>query len=188
VNTDKLARHYPTLSPAERLSLMLAAAARGDDQEHTRLVAAAPRLTYQIPHTFGRGLAFLITASNSRAERLELAALYFKASAVAEAATGNVSARCRDAARLFGYLVQVHAEGWALFCERERLDPVACEKGLPGEFVLEQSAAEAAEDGFRPEEALDYARRQNPQAGLKTAASVADGLQAVYRSWVERWE
>ena len=36
-----------------------------------------------------------------------------------------MSARCRDAARAFGYLLRAHADGWALFCRRERLNPDA---------------------------------------------------------------
>jgi hypothetical protein len=188
VNTDRLARHYPTLSPAERLSLMLAAAARGDEQEHARLVAAAPRLAYSAPHMFGRAQAFLVVGFHSRMERINLAALYFKASTLAESSRGKVAARFRDTARVFGYLVRVHAEGWVLFCERERLDPTVCEKDLPGEFALELAEREATVDGFTPEEALAYSRREEPASGLKTAESVADELGALYRSWFERWE
>lgn len=190
MKTDKLARHYPALSPAERLSLMLAAAARGNDAEHARLIAAAPRVACEVPHTFGRALAFLVTAARSRMERLDLAALYFKASAVAGEADGAVSARCRGAARVFGYLLKIHADGWALFCRRERLDPAVCEAGLPGDLVLEQSLREAEADGFMADEARAHLRRDghDPPDRLRTAESVADGLQAVYRAWFERWE
>ena len=33
MNTDRLAKHYASLTPAERLSLLMAAAARGDEEE-----------------------------------------------------------------------------------------------------------------------------------------------------------
>jgi hypothetical protein len=89
---------------------------------------------------------------------------------------------------VFGYLLLVHAEGWSLFCRRERLDPAVCEKALPGEFALELAEREAAADGRTPEEVLAYSRQKNPQPTLKTAGSVADELGALYRSWVERWE
>jgi len=54
VTADRLARHYPSLKPDERLALMLAASARGDDVEHERLTAAAPRVAFTTLHTFPR--------------------------------------------------------------------------------------------------------------------------------------
>src|SRR5262249_13778894 len=76
-NTNKLARRYPALSPAERLSLLVAAAARGDDGEHARLMAAAPRVAWRVPHTFARTFALLVVSALHRMESLELAALLF---------------------------------------------------------------------------------------------------------------
>jgi len=41
MSTTKLSKHYPSLSPAERLTLLLAAADRNDDVEHARIAAAS---------------------------------------------------------------------------------------------------------------------------------------------------
>jgi hypothetical protein len=189
MNTTKLAKHYPLLSPAERLSLMLAAAARGDDMEHARLTDSAPRVRYQLPDTFGRALAFLMVAALHRMQMLNLAALYFKASALAESAQENLSDRCRGVARVFGYLVACHAQGWVLFCERESLDPSVCEKVLEGGEVLEQAAMEAESHGFTADEVYDYARRTGDAIdNLKTVESVADELGEIYQMWVSKWE
>ncbi|HVK12936.1 MAG TPA: hypothetical protein VM597_29555, partial [Gemmataceae bacterium] len=120
MNTDKLARHYPTLSAAERLSLMLSAAARGDEAEHARLLATAPRLALSVSHTHGRAQAYLLVCAHSRMDRLNLAALYFKSSALAAEWGGEAGEEMDGLARVFAHLVTAHARGWALFCERER--------------------------------------------------------------------
>jgi hypothetical protein len=78
VTADRLARHYPSLRPDERLALMLAAA-RGDDVEHERLIAAAPRVSFTTLHTFPRAVAFRELLDHVRAEGLALAARYFQA-------------------------------------------------------------------------------------------------------------
>ena len=44
MNANGLARNYGCLSPEERWRLILAAIARGDDVEKSRLVNAAPRI------------------------------------------------------------------------------------------------------------------------------------------------
>jgi hypothetical protein len=48
MNTKGLARHYAILTPWERLPLILAASARGDEQERSRLATSAPRVGYQL--------------------------------------------------------------------------------------------------------------------------------------------
>jgi hypothetical protein len=85
VTADRLARHYAVLRPDERLALMLATVARGDDTEHERL-AAAPRATVTTLHRFPRAVAFREVLDRVRAERLALAARYFQARYLAVAA------------------------------------------------------------------------------------------------------
>jgi hypothetical protein len=189
LNTKNLARHYPALSPGERLSLMLAAAARCDEVEHTRLVDAAPRVTYRVPHTLGRAAAFLHVCGLNRMDQLNLAALFFKARALAEATRGRDSTRLRNAARLFAYFAKIHAEDFMLFCEHEQLDPTVCTAPMPGDFVLEHAAREAELEAFTADEAREYAKRDGkPFDDLKTAESVADDLREIYKMWVDQWE
>lgn len=189
MNTKILSKHYGALSPAERLSLLMAAGARGDDVEHARVVGAAAWETWRVPDTFGRALAFLAVFSPHRMERLELAALFFKMSALADAAAGDRAARYGDAARLYGYLVRVHGDAWARFCEAESLDPGVCEAVAPGNRTLEVAAGEADERGFTDAEAWEYVRRGAPDApnALKTAESVAAELRAAFAFLLDQW-
>src|SRR4051812_31306474 len=112
-----LSRHYHLLTAAERLALMLSAASRGDDAEHQRLTAAAPRVTFRVPDTFGRALALREVLDDHRMELLSLAAHYFQAMATAGALDGlreptGPAARCLDAGLFLGYLFRVRLDGW----------------------------------------------------------------------------
>ena len=189
MNTNKLARHYSTLTAPERLSLMLAAATRGDDAEHTRLVDSAPRLTFRVPHTHGRAHAFMVVGAQSHMDRLNLAALFFKCSALASEAEGDLEPRLWGVVRIYAYLMLAHAEGWKQFCDRERLDPTFCAEAMPGGSVLEKAEAEAGALAFTAEEVREYARRDGrPFESLTTAESVADELHAIYTLWAKHWE
>lgn len=187
MTTDPLAKYYGALSAAERLALMMAAGGRGDEVEHARLADAAPRLTWRVPHTFGRALAFLAVFSQHRMEQLHLAALFFKTSALADTATGKLARQLRDAVRLYGYLVTVNAEGWARFCTREQLDPSLCESLAPGADTLEWAGREAEIVGFTADEARAHFDRERADK-LKTADSVADELHAAFTFLLARWE
>lgn len=52
MNTTKLAKHYESLTPEERLPLIIAACCRGDETERARLANSAPFVTYQARHHF----------------------------------------------------------------------------------------------------------------------------------------
>ncbi|AWM39989.1 hypothetical protein GobsT_16100 [Gemmata obscuriglobus] len=182
MNTKSLSKHYATLSAAERLSLLMAAGARGDDVEHARVVAAAPWETWRVPDTFGRALAFLAVFGQHRMERLELAALFFKTSALADSATEPLATRLRDAARLYGYLVRVHGEAWDQFCAAEQLDPGVCETVAPGNATLEVADDEATACGFTDAEAREYVQRSgNAEHRLKTAQSLVAELSSALK-------
>ena len=57
--TNRLAKYYPTLAPVERLRLLMAAAARGDEAEQTRIAGAAWAINLRVVDTFVPGAAFL---------------------------------------------------------------------------------------------------------------------------------
>ncbi len=189
MNTNKLATLYPTLEASERLSLMLAAAARGDEAEHARLIGSAPRVTHSMPHTFPRALAFLTICGHYRMVVLDLAAMLFKTTALAEETRGKQATRCRDIARIFAYLVKVTAQGWVQFCSKERLDPKIGTTLLPGEFVEVQALEEAEVLAFTAEEVREFGRRKGtPFESLKTAESVVAELGSIYKMLVDHWE
>ncbi|HEX4606826.1 MAG TPA: hypothetical protein VH092_01350 [Urbifossiella sp.] len=98
----RLARHYSALTPDERLALILAASARGDDADRERLMVAAPRLTLAVPDTFPRAMAFREVLDRFRAERLELAARFFQTRRLAEDYAEGPGGRMATVARVYG--------------------------------------------------------------------------------------
>src|SRR5688572_10889865 len=134
MNTARLVRHYDSLSPAERLPLIMAASARGDDQEWERLRTSAPRVVYQVTHHFGLAMAFRDLCEIHRMEMLNLAALFLGSYGVAGGWDGNqgTGAGHLDSARALGYLLKVERAGWRLFCEGLKFDPDTCLSCLPG--------------------------------------------------------
>jgi len=190
VTSTKLARHYDALDPAERLSLLLAACARGDDVEHARLADSAPKVTWNVPHTFGRALALLLLASHQRMKLLELAGLFFRARAVADQMEGENAERMANVAGVYGYLFRAQSEGWARFCDAEQLDPTVCEQAAPGADVLNIATDEAAVFGFTEAQTRDHLKREgkdDPNA-LLTAASVEAQVRDGFRSLLAKWD
>ena len=59
MNTNPLTKLYDQLTPRERLPLIIAAGARGDEAEQQRLKASAPRQMLQVPdyHCLAKALA-----------------------------------------------------------------------------------------------------------------------------------
>ncbi len=53
MNTNSLARHDEILTPRERLPLIMAASARGDEAEAQRLAHSAPLVSLRVPDYFG---------------------------------------------------------------------------------------------------------------------------------------
>jgi hypothetical protein len=188
VTSKTLARHYPLLDPAERFALMLAAAARGDEAEHARLAAAAPRVAVRVPHTYFRAMAFREVMDQHRMELLEAAALYFKAAHLAAEADGSIRDRLARTARLFGYLVRVNDAGWRRFCDRAGLPDAALAPHLPGAVALRQAIDEAEAGGLMDEEAEAYAMAECPTGfRLKTTESVAADLRATFEARLAWW-
>ncbi|MBN9518856.1 hypothetical protein J0H58_10110 [bacterium] len=186
-----LSRHYPSLRPDERLALMLAAAARGDDLDHARLVAAAPRVTFTTLDTFPRALAFREVLDRFRAERLDLAARYFHARTLAAGAAGQVRARFDGVARVYAYLLLAYRDGWARFCEGAALPPAGgMDEHLVGGEVLAAAEGEAEDDGATGAAVGGVFRRAGevPPGPLRTAASVAAELAETFAVRLAWWD
>jgi hypothetical protein len=190
VTATALSRNYPSLRPDERLALMLAAAARGDDVEHERLLAAAPRVGFEVSHTFPRAMAFREVLDRFRAERLELAARYFQARRAAAEATGRTAARLATVARVYGYLLQAYRDGWAAFCGRAILPDGGLEPALVGGDVLAEAEGEADKDGVTADEVVAAGRAAGvpPPRTVRTAESVAGELAEAFALRLAWWE
>jgi hypothetical protein len=187
MKSDGLAKHYSRLTPAERLSLIMAASKRDDEEECQRLATSAPSVTYRAPHYFALASAFRELCESHRMKLLELAAMYLYGSAsaqavaqagVASAAERGQAQRLLDVSRWFGYMLKVNLAGWRQFCAGQHLDPDPFMASLPGKEVLGMAAELAEQDAFTAEEALAYMRRQNMKAtAATTAEDVAAGLR-----------
>ena len=177
--TDRLARHYDSLTPEERFRLIMAAWVRGDEQERDRLDTSAPCLTYRLPHHFGLGAAFREVREVHRTEVLTLATWYLYGINAAGATGGEEGEELLDVSQWFGYLLAVNLEGWRQFCEGLGLDLGPLMACPSGQAVLDEAARLAGgRAGFTAEEALACMLRHGLEA---TAAPSAEGVAAGLR-------
>jgi hypothetical protein len=146
MNTDHLVRHYEVLTPWERLSLLVAAWARGDTVEEDRLARAAPKNGFRVPDYWGlaEGLDDLVKLYLLK--QLDLAALYWRlAGLLAQEPWERPSRqeRRRDERRwrllkMLAYRYVVRADGWRLLCAELPIDPEVLLKELPGYDAVQQ--------------------------------------------------
>ena len=80
MNTNGLAKLYGHLTPRERLPLLVAAAARGDEAERSRLVNSAPATVFKLPDYHALGEALELLGLFHLAQLLDLATRYWHAS------------------------------------------------------------------------------------------------------------
>jgi hypothetical protein len=189
MNNDRLAKSYATLTPAERWSLIMAASARGDEQECHRLATAAPSVTYQAPHHFALATAFRELCASHRLKVLDLAGWYLYGYSSAQATDGEERERLLDVALWFGYMLRVNLAGWQLFCAGQHLDPDPFLVHLPGKEMLDWATRLTQErDVFTAEEALACMHRHDlPATAAPTAEEVAAGLEKSLAFLVNWW-
>ncbi len=178
MTSAKLSKHYGALGPAERLALVLAAGARNDDVERERLMGSAPRVTWQVPDTFGRALTLLVMSSQHRMKVLELAALVFRTRALATEMTGTSAERLECVAVVYGYPFRARRDGWARFCAAEQLDATVCERASPGADVLKLVHQEAAAFGFTEAQARVLIRQRRDRFRRDTHCGDGSGAGA----------
>jgi hypothetical protein len=188
MNTNGLAKHYGSLTASERLPLILAASARGDERERDRLMMSAPRVAYRVPDHFGLAMAFREVADLHFMELLTLAANYFQALGLADSVQGEAAERTLDTALLFGYFFKVQMAGWRQFCGEYDLDPEICWSCLPGFGTVKRAEKMAEEAAFTPEGASRYLQRSGRRpAEVPTAEDIAAGLRGCFKARAEWW-
>ncbi len=188
MNTNGLARHYETLTPKERLPLIMAASARGDEAERQRLVLSAPTVCYRVPDHFGLAMAFREVSELHFMELLDLAGLHDQAMGMADATDDEKqSARVLDVARLVGYLFKVKLAGWREFCAEYSIDPELCWSCLPGFERVKRAERVAEGAAFTPEGVRAYLRKVGKATELITAEAVVAGLRACLEARAEWW-
>lgn len=194
MNTNGLARHYDRLTPSERLPLMLAAAARGDEAEHQRLLHSAPRIGYEVPNFYGMGEGLLLATLIQAIRRLDVALMVRKASAMlAEARCSEnedqeQADRFGGLLRLLAYALTIETAGWRLFCEELKIDPdfLLSDLILSGLNNEEELARHLA---FTPEEVKTFAQRHaGREVTVKTADTVAAELRRILAKQAGTWK
>lgn len=199
MNTNGLAKLYYRLTPKERLPLILAASARGDEAERNRLAHSAPKEAFGLPDYHGRAEGMQLVSLLHMLELLDAAALYLQASgmlaewaafaALTKEEEDAPTKRLRATVKTFAYLFMVKVEGWKRFFSEFNVDPDLLMKDLPG-FATVQSTEEAARlTAFTPDEATAWARQRGGEtAGVPTAEDVAVSLSAFVNEWAKRWD
>jgi hypothetical protein len=191
VNANGVARHYGRLTPRERLPLIVAAAARGDEVDRRRLMDSAPRVTYRIPDHSPWWMAFRELVALHRVELLNLAGLLVGCyQAASPGQRGDVEAveRLRAITMFSAYLFNARVAGWRLFCDELHLPPDRFGDVMPGRELLDVANEIATEVALTSEEATEYVRGRHPDADrAPTAEDVAAGWREAYVEWVDFW-
>lgn|SRR5262245_37840847 len=189
MNTNTLAKLYDRLTPWERLPLILAASARGDEAERQRLVTAAPKVGYRVPDHFGLAMAFREVGDWHFMELLNLAALYFQSLGLADSLQGKRGEEMLDTAMLFGYLFKVQLAGWRQLCKELNLEPEFCWSYFPGFDTLKRAEKQTETAAFTAEGADECMRRSGREvARVVTADDVAAGLRESLKARADWWE
>jgi hypothetical protein len=189
MNTNGLAKQYGCLTPRERLPLILAASARGDEVERERLGRSAPRVGYRVPDHFGLAMAFREVCEQHFMELLNLAANYLQASAYSDAEEGAEGGRFFDLAGVLGYVYRMSLAGWRLFCEEHRLEPELYWSYLPGVDTIRRAEKMAAEAAFTEEAVARWGATQGggKLVEVRTAQDVAADLRDCFQARADWW-
>jgi hypothetical protein len=195
MNTNGLAKLYDRLTPRERLPLILAASARGDDVEAERLARSAPRRDVRLPDYHGLGEGMLFACLFHLLALLDTALLHWQAAGLqsqASAFLGEDGEACAErlgeAARIYAYLFTVKMDGWRRFCSEFNVDPDFLMQDLPGYETVQRGEEAARRVAFTPDEATAWMRRGGDDAAqVVTAEAVSASLWAFLEQRAEWW-
>jgi len=193
MNPNGFGKMYARLTAEERFRLLAAAAGRGDTAEAARIAAAGRRIALSLPDHSPFVLALadmdLIVYVDAEPEGW---------SAGGPGPGGGARPRAPwerllDVALAYGFLLQVKAGGYELFCTGLGLPPYVCWERLPGFARLRGALRLSRQAAFIPEGMLRWANEVRP-AGAPEATdvglspeSVAAGLEKLYRERVAWW-
>lgn len=189
-----LARLYDRLTPRERLPLIFAASARGDEVEAERLARSAPTTGYSLPDYYGLSDGLLLLNLFHVVGALELAALYWQTSGMLRDADESpaegdepLSDCAFDTLRACAYLLVTHLDGWRHLAAELHLDPERLLANMPGYGTVRRAEEAARHLAATADETTAWMRRHDPKAGpAPTAEDKADGMRR-FLEWREKW-
>ena len=188
MNTNPLTRRYKELTARERLQLIIAASARGDDVEREKLLGSAPTICLRAGHHYHLAEALFRAAHCHVAFLSDLAAKYWQWWGLwgwhclrDETEKGNGGAgRKRGAARTaetrlcnltryHAFLFVTHVDGWKKFCDELLIDAEVLLDDMPGWEMAKRTEGKAREDALSRDDALMFLlaeaiKTQRPEA------------------------
>jgi hypothetical protein len=195
MNTNGLAKLYEHLTPKERLPLILAASARGDEVERERLARSAPKEGFRLPDYYGLAEGMQLVSLLHLLELLDVAALHWQAGgmlaeweALSEEGEENPPKRLRATVGVFAYVFTTKLDGWRRFCSEFNVDPELLMNALPGYDTVKRTEAAARRAACTAEKATAWLReRGNGTATALTVETVAASLWEFVNSRAEWW-
>jgi hypothetical protein len=186
MNTNGLAKLYEHLSPKERLPLIMAASARGDEAERNRLAYSAPKEEFRRPDYWGVAEGMRLASKFHLLELLDLAAFYWETSGLLgewevltdEARQGPPKLLYTTVAAT-AYMFLTKLDGWRRFCSGFPCDPEQLMKHLPGLATVRRTEESARLRACTHEEATLWMREEgNKSAEALTVETVAASFWA----------
>ena len=196
MNLNGLSRLYDRLTPRERLPLILAASARGDEAELDRLVQSAPSKVFRVPDYFGQAEGVELAALLQQIELLDVAAAYWwvggmlaEHEAWTDGEEDEISKRLRAVVRMFAYIFTTKLDGWRQFCAESKIDAEQLMNGLPGYDTVVRTEEATRDLAFSSEEAAAWMQEfGNEAAEVLTVESVIASLWSFVSSRANLWE
>jgi hypothetical protein len=193
MNTNSIAKHYETLTPFERLPLIVAACYRGDDAEAARLARSAPRRRLPDYHGLAEGL-FISVVFHVMAQ-LERMAIFWNGEGLVESwhtfGSKEQTAKAEqlaDLVRMMGRTITVEAEGWKRFCTELHVDPETLLRDLPVYDTLKRGEEAARIVAFSDEEAGAFLRKELGEDTIpRNVEDSAKEMRTFLDKWHERW-
>jgi len=207
MNTHSLAKLYDQLTARERLPLIIAAGARGDDAEQKRLSASAPQETYSVPHHFGLAKALQHCVDLHQLALLDLAAKFWQWWGMwmlrgLQADTEDGTAKRRRAqlaadeaeevrsygiVRFFASRFVNHVDGWKRFCATLHVEPLVQLEGMLGWQTIQSTEANARKLAFTADQAACFvASETTPGEGPdapECGPLPVDSAEALAKGW-----
>ena len=196
MNLNGLSRLYDRLTPRERLPLILAASARGDEAELDRLVNSASSKLYRMPDYHGLAEGMELAALLQQTELLDVAAAYWwvggmlaEHEAWTDGEEDEPSKRLRAVVRMFAYIFTTKLDGWRQFCAESKIDAEQLMNRLPGHDTLTRTEEATRDLAFSTEEATAWMQEcGNEAAEVLTVESVVASLWSFVSSRANLWE
>jgi hypothetical protein len=195
MNIKGLAKHYDKLTPWERVPLLIAAGARGDEAEQERLARSAPMNLCRVSNFRGLSDGLYALANFYMMTQLDLAAWHWHILTVLaenslcfnKKEAKQHEDRLWNVIRLLAYRFVVCADAWGCLCGELGIDPHALLRGCPGFDTIKSLEEQARPIAFSAEAAAEYVRQRDGQARVSTVADTIAAMREALQRCATWW-